>query len=404
MNSTACAQKTTESGRVPGLTALGLPAAALIHLGRLRGNLAVLRSALAPGVKVFAVVKADAYGHGLCAVGGALSEAGVDGLVVTTVAEGLALRGLGLSDEIIVLGPYLADEVGDLVAARLSPTWVNLAQLEWLAQAAEQQGVDVPVHLRVDLGKGGQGLDPDCLMPALTRMAALPRLKWASVFTHQMGAYRSDAALLAREREGLRQLLDSLREAGHAVPLVHSDSSAGLSMGHASVFGGAVRVGSLLYGLHMIAGAPAGIRPVMEVRARVTDVRMLEAGATLSYESGFECHKRVRMANVSIGFAQAGFLSRACGGGVLVRGVFLPILGRSFMNNLLIDASALPDISVGDEAMLLGSQGPLDITAEAIAAAAEIRPSAVPLSFRGLPRHYLGVSAPEAETRPPMDR
>lgn len=406
MKPTPCPQETAESGLVAGPPASGLQAEALVHLDRLCGNLAVVRSALAPGVKVFAVVKADAYGHGLSMVAPALSKAGVDGFVVSTVAEGQALRRLGLSDEVIVLGPVLVDEMDALVEARLSPTLVNMAQLEWLAQVVERRGVDVQVHLRMDLGMGGQGLDADLLMPALARIAALPRLRCSSVFTHQMGAYRADAGLLAHERDLFRQLLVQLREAGHEVPLVHSDASAGLSMGADSVFGGAVRLGSLLYGLHMIEGAPAGIRAVMEVRARVTDVRLLEAGANIGYESGFECDSRVRMANVSIGFAQAGFLSRTCSGGVLVRGVFLPILGRSFMNNLLVDASALPDISVGDEAMLMGAQGPNEITAQAIAAEAEVRPSAVPLFFHGLPRHYLGASAPEpaGDTRTPVDR
>lgn len=367
---------------------------AQIHLDRLRGNLAAVRAALRPGIRVFAVVKADAYGLGLPQVALELSEAGIDGFVVSTTSEGLALRRLGLTQEVLVLGPVLEEEVATLMAYQLSITLVSMDQLEWAEREAARQGARARVHIRVDLGLGGQGLDPQLLLALLGRLRSHPRLEWASLFVQQAGGYRADAVLMQQERARLEALLHSVRQAGFEPPLVHSQSSPGVSLAPEAVAGGAVRIGALLYGLRMVDRAPPGIRPVMEIHARVLDVRMLEAGSALSYEAGCHNLSRRRVASLSIGFAMAGFLAMGSADAwVLVRGVRLPLLGRSFMNNLLVDASELPTIERGDEAVLLGQQGALEITAEAIAAAADIRPSAVPLLCSSLPRRYHGAWA-----------
>jgi alanine racemase len=365
-------------------------AQALVHLDRLRGNLAAVRAALKPNTQVFAVVKADAYGLGLSKVGPELSHAGIDGFVVSATAEGLVLRNLGLIEEVIVLGPILEGDVSALVAAGLSATLTSVNQLQWIEAEALRQGVRARVHVRVDLGLGAQGLEPRQLLAVLTRLTTQPCLEWASIFVQQVGGYRADAALLKHEQVKFQALLQRLSDAGFDLPLVHSQSSPGISMAPRAVNDGAVRVGALLYGLRMVDLAPPGIRPVMEIRARVLDVRMLEAGTAVSYEAGLNNLTRRKVANISIGFAMAGFLAVAANASVLVRGVRLPVLGRAFMNNLLADASELPQIEVGDEVVLLGQQGASEITAEAIAYASDIRPTGVPLLSLGLPRRYLG--------------
>lgn len=373
------------------------PAHALIHLDRLRGNLAAVRAALRPGTRVFAVVKADAYGFGLPQVATELSGAGIDGFVVSSTAEGMALRGLGLQEEMVVLGPVLEHEVATLVAHRLSVTLVSMDQLEWVERAALCLGQRVRAHVRVDIGLGCQGLDPQQLLALLARLHQHPWVQWASLFVQQAGGYRADAVLMQQERARLEALLQSVRQAGFEPPLVHSHSSPGVCMAPEAVTDGAVRIGALLYGLRMADLTLPGIRPVMEIHARVLDVRMLEAGSALSYEAGCNNLRRRRVAILSIGFATAGFLAMGASVWVLVRGVRLPLLGRPFMNNLLVDACELPCIERGDEAVLLGQQGALEITAEAIAAAADIRPSAVPLLCSGLPRRYQGALAGTAD-------
>lgn len=370
------------------------PAHARIHLDRLRGNLAAVRAALRPGVQVFAVVKADAYGFGLPQVALELSAAGVDGFVVSSTAEGLALRALGLlAAEVVVLGPVLEHEVPLLVAHRLSITLGSMDQLEWVERAAVRLGLRARAHVRVDLGLGCQGLEPQQLLPLLGRLHQHPWVEWASLFVQQAGGYRADTALMKQERARLEALLEGVRQAGFEPPLVHSQSSPGVSMAPEAVSDGAVRIGALLYGLRMADLTLPGIRPVMEIHARVLDVRMLEAGSSLSYEAGSTNLSRRRVAILSIGFGMAGFLAMGASAWALVRGMRLPLIGRPFMNNLLVDASELASIQRGDEAVLLGQQGALEITAEEIAAAADIRPSAVPLLCSGLPRRYQGARA-----------
>lgn len=395
----------SDDAPLPGLQ----PAHALIHLDRLRGNLAVVRAALRPGTRVFAVVKADAYGFGLPQVALELGAAGIDGFVVSTTAEGRALRALGLQEEVVVLGPVPEDEVATLVAHRLSITLVSMEQLEWVERAALCLGLRARAHVRVDLGLGGQGLDPQQLLALLARLHQHPWVQWASIFVQQAGSYRADTALMLQERARLEALLHGVRQAGFEPPLVHSHSSPGVSMAPEAVTDGAVRIGALLYGLRMADLSLPGIRAVMEIRSKVVEVRMLEAGSALSYEAGCHNPSRRRVAILSIGFAMAGFLTMGSGAWVLVRGVRLPVLGRAFMNNLLVDASGLPAIERGDEAVLVGRQGALDITAEAIAAALDIRPSAVPLLCSGLPRRYQGgqagtaAGAVEAASEPASD-
>ena len=366
-------------------------AQALIHLDRLRGNLAAVRGALRPGTQVFAVVKADAYGFGLPVIAPELSRAGIDGFVVSSADEGLDLRRLGLTEEVMVLGPFLEADVAVMIAGNLSPTLSSMEQLQWVEREALRQGVRSRVHIRVDLGLGGQGLDPGYVLPLLSKLCAQPCLEWASIFVQQVGAYRADLALMNHESSDFHALLQRIKDAGFELPLVHSLSSPGVSMAQQSATDGAVRIGSLLYGLRMVDAAPAGIRPVMEIRAKVLDVRMLEAGTAFSYEAGFNSAQRLKVANISIGFGMAGFLSMSSNPCVLVRGVRLPVLGRAFMNNLLADASELPYLERGDDAVVLGAQGELEITAEDIALACQIRPTVVPLLSQGLARHYVGA-------------
>ncbi|WP_207482396.1 alanine racemase [Arenibaculum pallidiluteum] len=365
----------------------GSTAWATVHLDRLRGNLAAIRRVLPHRTQVHAVVKADAYGHGSTRVAKELEGVGVDALAVSSTSEGIELRKVGIHCPILVLGPILPEEAAAAVGFDLAVTVSSSSLALALGAAAAAAGRRARAHVRVDLSLAGFGLPADQAVQFLGWLHSLGGIEVEGLYTHNAGAYRGDPAMMDAERAAVASLVEAVSASGLRPPLVHALSSPGVAIGGIDPLD-AVRVGSLLYGIRMVPAAPPGIRPVMEIGARVLDVRAIPAGQATAYERGCETDRPRRVATVAMGFAQAGFLFHAEGGWVLVRGTRLPILGRPFMSTLLADASAVPDVSPGDVATLVGADGPHTITVEDVGAYSRVRPSAVPLLGQGVARVY----------------
>ena len=347
-----------------------------LDLAALRHNARVLQAALPAGCRLMAVVKADAYGHGLRPAARCLQRAGVRGFAVATLAEGIALRRAGVRGTVLVLGWTDPAEAARLRAWRLTAAVAGPEHGRALAAA----GQGVRVHLAVDTGMHRLGLpwdDPD----ALAELFALPGLRVTGVFSHLCVSDSPAPADRAFTREQARRFaaaVDALRARGLDPGAVHLQASYGIW--NADTLAGAAppcawaRAGIALYGVPSDAApvdAPLDLRPALALRARVAAVRRLAAGEGAGYGLAFRAARPTTLAVVAIGYADG--LPRDLaerGGGVLLQGRRCPMVGRLCMDQLLVDATDLPDPPCpGDTATLIGRDGTAQITAVQLAAA-----------------------------------
>ncbi len=354
------------------------PTRAVVDLGHLRHNLRVLER-VARGVPVWGVLKADAYGHGAKAVARTLERAGMPGVCVALVEEGVELREAGISCPILVMGGYYGPAFRELSHFQLTPVLVDSGQVESLARAASAQGERIGVHLKVDTGMGRLGVRHKEWAAFARDVAERSALHMSGLMTHFACADHADQGALIQPLKAFEEASAVFRKAGLPVACRHAANSAALLRGPESHFQ-LTRPGVALYGVDpLAAGAPRAfaqeevgrLRPVMSVTSRIVAMRDLEPGAAVGYGSRFVAERPTRIGTVPMGYADG--LTRALShrGCLLVRGRRAPIAGVVSMDMTTIDVTDVPGASIGDEVVLLGSQSHGEdsdtITAEEIA-------------------------------------
>ncbi|MDF1615153.1 alanine racemase [Desulfurivibrio dismutans] len=344
-----------------------------VDLKALQANFKAVRSRLLPGIRIMAVVKADAYGHGLEAAAEAFARAGADCFGVGTVEEGVRLRRAGLAGEVVLLLGVAPGEAAEVVENRLSPVVFDPAGLAELSRLAERRAGMVGVHLKLDAGMGRFGVVPTDLTRLAALIARLPGLHLAGLMSHFPLADVPGAEERCREQWQLLQ-------AGYAVclppadvprPLLHMANSAAL-LRFPWAHGDLVRPGISLYGYSPLPAEFAGVvpplQPAMSLHSRVLQVKELPAGHGVSYGHRYVTSGRTRLAVLPVGYADGyprGISGRA---EVLLRGHRAPLLGTICMNACMADISSLPLVQAGDEAVFLGRQGEGFIGADELAA------------------------------------
>lgn len=338
-----------------------------VDLGAIAHNVGVLRRAVAPAA-VWAVVKADGYGHGAVPVATTAIRAGAEGLCVALVAEGVALRQAGIDAPILVLSEQPAAQLDELVRHRLTPT---VYSAEYLDAIAARSGPGYPVHVKVDTGMQRVGVTDDDALALVRRVAALgPAVRLAGVYTHLACADEPSSPATAEQLARFDRLLAELDALGLRPPLVHAANSAGgLAVPRARH--SLVRVGIAIYGISPgpgVAHLATELRPAMSLHARVSHTKRARAGSHVSYgwRHRFECDTTV--ATLPIGYADGvprrlGTLPDRSGADLLIGGRRHPIVGVVTMDQLLVDVGDT-DVAVGDEAVLIGRQGDEAIRAD----------------------------------------
>ncbi|BAC91759.1 alanine racemase [Gloeobacter violaceus] len=327
-----------------------------IDLDALRHNVQQIRQRLRSHCRVMAVVKADAYGHGALSAGRAALEAGAACLGVATLEEGAQLRESGLGCPIVVLGPiHTGAEVAAVEHWRLEPTLCTPRQV---LVCAEHLSAPHPVHLKIDTGMTRLGAPWQDAVEFVRLAYRLPRLQVASVYSHLATADEPDSAALGEQHRRFERVLGELEAAGVRPECVHLANSAA-ALGDPGLHYDLVRVGVALYGLYPAPefyGA-AELRPVMQVRARVTQVREVPADTGVSYGHFWRTPTPSRLATVAIGYAD-GVPRRLSGQlQVLVHGRRAPQVGAITMDQIVIDCTHLSAVEEGDVVTLLGRDG-----------------------------------------------
>lgn len=330
-----------------------------IDLSRLERNLKRIRAALPPHIRYVAVVKADAYGHGLAPTAARLMRAGADAFAVANVREAGEIREIGSGWPILVLSAVLPHEDALLAEYQAIPAVSSLAEVERFARLGTQQGRPFPVHLKIDTGMGRAGVWHADAAALYTAIRARPELRLEGIFTHFSSA-DSDADYTREQRDLFLRSLAALPDLLSQRLLIHADNSAGLeTFPDGGPFNG-VRVGLLQFGVlpyvdSLLSGVHA--EPVLGFHTRVGLVKELPVGTCVSYNRTYRTTRATRTAVLTAGYGDGIPTSMSNRGQVLIGGCRCPILGRVTMDQIVVDITDGPDARPGDPATFIGTQG-----------------------------------------------
>lgn len=349
-------------------------------------NLQVVREA-AHGCKILAVVKADAYGHGVVPVARRLQAEGVDGFGVALAEEGLELRDAGIDRAILVLNGISGGAHRDIIAAGLTPVLYQISEAS--AFDAVSQGRPIDVHLKVDTGMGRLGVPLVELDTFLRELRRFPSIRIAGLMTH-LSTADTDPDYVAQQVGAFAQAQGLVRRFGHAPAVLHAANSAALFR-HPETHFDWVRPGLALYGYPGADTIDAPLRPAMRWRTQVLRLRTLQRGESAGYGRSFRAASETRLATLPVGYGDGLLRSASNHGYVLIHGMRCPIVGNIAMDLTTVDVSHVADVAIGDEALLLGEQRGMVLDARDLAAAAGTIPYEVLTNVsRRVPRVYLG--------------
>lgn len=331
---------------------------ATIHLGALRHNLARLKAMAAPA-QVMAVVKADAYGHGLERVARALDDE-ADAFAVAALGDGLRLRAAGHRQRIVVLsGPDNARDIAEMQRLQLDAAIHHDAQLQWLAQADATRG-RLRVWLKIDTGMHRLGFPVERVAGVHAQLAGMPGVDPAiGLLTHF-----SDSEVFGGEQTPAQ--IARFTEATRTLGGPRSLSNSAAVLGWPDARGEWVRTGGLLYGLSVVegkVGADFGFRPAMTLSTRLVAINRIGKGERIGYNGTWTCPEDMPVGVAAVGYGDGYPRSAAAGTPVLVGEQRVPLIGRVSMDLITLDLRDAPDAKIGDRVVLWGPQLPVETIA-----------------------------------------
>lgn len=334
-----------------------------IDLGALADNVRQLRSLLSAQTELMAVVKADAYGHGAAMVAQTVLQNGATWLGVATVPEGIELRQAGITAPILILGAtHTPEQIRAIAHWQLQPTLCTPKQALIFSKALDGP---LPVHLKFDTGMSRLGVPWQDAAAFVEFVHRLPNLVIASLYSHLATAESLDPTVVCRQQARFQQVIQQIRAAGIPLPALHLANSAA-TLRSSDFHYDLVRVGLVLYGLYpgVHFKQVVGLKPVLQVKARVTQIKTIPPGMGVSYGYQFVADRSLRLAVVGIGYADGVPRNLSNKMTVLIRGHRVPQVGAITMDQLMLDVSMIPDLQEGEVVTLLGQEGDEQISAD----------------------------------------
>ncbi|TAD78866.1 MAG: alanine racemase [Oscillatoriales cyanobacterium] len=338
-----------------------------IDRAALQHNVRQLKHWVGDRVELMAVIKADAYGHGAVTVAQSVLAAGAEWLAVATIEEGGQLREANITAPILVLGAaHTPDQIKALLHWQLQPTLCTMQQAFAFAEVLQSLGRSLPVHLNIDTGMARLGTRWTEAATWAQWVARSPVLQLSSLYSHFATADDPDPTVMQLQHQRFQVVLQQVRSHGLPLPKLHMANSAGILSDRAYHFD-RVRAGLALYGLapapHLADRLP--LRPVLSVKARITQVKAIEPGEGVSYGYRYVADRPTRVAVVGIGYADGVPRNLSNQMQVLIRGRRVRQIGSITMDQLMLDVTDLPeDLMPGEVVTLLGTDGGDQIRAE----------------------------------------
>ncbi len=346
----------------------GRPTVALINREAIKHNYARIKEKLSPSTEIMAVVKADAYGHGDTMVAGVLEEAGCRLFGVATVDEAVGLREGGIKADIVVLGGIYPPDIDDLMEFNITPVIFDMDTAILLNKRAEKRGIKKGVHIKIDSGMGRLGLFVDQVVSFFGEFKNLASLAVEGILSQFSEVDDPERSYSRKQLATFLKAVSIVQGMGYAPSHIHMANSAAIVDFVESHFN-LVRPGIMLYGVYpsMRLKDKIVLRPVMELKSQILQVKKVPPGFPVSYGRSFVTTRESLIATIPMGYGDGLPYGLSGKGEVLIRGKRVPIIGRVCMDLTMVDATAVEGIEPGEEVVLMGSQEGESITAEEIA-------------------------------------
>lgn len=354
MKGTSFPQKASESSHI---RMKYYRVSAKINLDAIGENLKLIKAKIPDGVMIMAIVKADAYGHGAVTVAEYLRDR-VDWFGVACVEEALELRRNGIDNPMLILGYTSPDDYETVAENNITVSVGRTEDAVKLSETAVRIGKTVDIHIQIDTGMARLGFTPTTeSAEQVAKISQLPNINISGIYSHYATADEEDKTLSHEQKALYEKFIGMAEEKGVRFPVKHLSNSAGTE--ELDSYYDMVRCGIIMYGF-----PPSGkqlpeypLCPAMELSSRVIFVKTVEAGTGISYGHTFVADRKMKIATVSIGYADGYPRALSDKGCMIVRGTRCPIIGRVCMDQLMLDVSHVDGICVGDEATAVGNNG-----------------------------------------------
>ncbi len=339
-----------------------------INLDAVRHNLCEIKKRLKPGVKIAAVVKADAYGHGAVPVAEAVQEE-ADWFAVSNIEEALELRKCGVKKPVLTLGYTAPQQLPEAIQNEITLTLCDRESAEEISEAAQRMGRDAMVHIKADTGMGRIGFPAEESFAVFAAEAAkLPHIQPTGVYTHFARADETDPEATKLQYQKFLSFLSVLERQGLTGLLRHAENSAAiLRMPEYQL--DMVRLGISLYGMYPSEESVVqeiALQPAMELKSHVAFLKTVPAGTGIGYNATYVTKEPRRIATIPVGYGDGYPRALSNCGRVLLHGKSVPIVGRICMDQMMLDVTDVPEVARGDVVTLMGTEGKERIRAEEI--------------------------------------
>lgn len=342
-----------------------------INLDNIAHNVMEIRRLVGKRTEIMAVVKADAYGHGVLETVSTLIENGATRLAVSMLDEAIQLRKIGIDVPILVLSHTNPNRVDELIKYQITQTVYSHDMAKALSDEALRQGVKAKIHIKIDTGMSRVGFPPGYIaVKAVMEIQKLPGIIIEGIFSHFATADEKDSSYTMHQMELFESIISELNRIGIIIPIRHISNSAAI-LQYPDLAMELVRPGIILYGIYPsedVNKEVADLRPAMTLKTNIAMIKWVEPKTAISYGRKFTTSRKSLIATLPVGYADG--YSRLLSGKsrVLVNGQFAPVVGSICMDQCMIDVTDIEgDIKTGDEVVLLGKQGDREITAQELA-------------------------------------
>ena len=331
---------------------------AQINLDAAAHNMRVIRKHVGPDVRIAAVVKANAYGHGAVELARVFADNGADCFAVSSLDEGVELRRYaGITKDIFILGHTDGRRTEEFLAYHIEPAVFNLKNAEYYSEEASRLGQTLQVHIAIDTGMSRVGFLPsEETIEAIKKIASLPRIEIRGIFTHFAASDEKDKTSALKQFDKFKTFTDGLEAEGITFEIRHcSNSAAIIDMPQVNL--DMVRLGIAMYGMYPseeVDKSRVKLTPAIQLKSHITMVKEIEAGEKISYGGTYTTTKKTKVATVSVGYGDGYPRALSSKGYVLIDGKRADIVGRVCMDQMMVDVTDIDNVKRGDVVTLIG--------------------------------------------------
>ena len=339
-----------------------------IKLDAVKNNVKNIRGLLKDGTRLLAVIKADPYGHGAVEVAKSLLfDGGADYFGVATYGEAEQLRRAGINTPVLILGAVFGDEYAELVKDNITLTVFDFDTAKKLSDTAKKLGKTAKIHIKIDTGMARIGFLPsEDAVEEIIKISKLDGIEIEGMFSHFAKADEADKMPTRVQFEKFMFIKNELLKRGIKIPICHICNSAGI-IDFPEYHLDMVRSGIITYGYYpsdFVNKDALKLESAMSFKSRVVHIKTVEAGTSVSYGGTFTAKEKMKIATVSAGYADGYNRLLSNKADVIINGERCRVLGRVCMDQLMVDATHLKNINLGDEVILFGKSGNNTVTVE----------------------------------------